>query len=134
MGFQIEDLPPDYVQKAEELGVFVADIEEKFVRGGGKGGQKINKTSSCVSLKHIPTGIEVRCQKHREQAKNRLSAFKLLIQKVENLKKGKESDRAKRIFKLRKQKKKRSKRAKEKILEGKRRRSEIKEGRTKILP
>jgi protein subunit release factor B len=132
MSFQFEDLPPDYIKKAKELNISAEDIIEKFVRGGGKGGQKINKTSICVMLRHIPTRIEVKCQKHREQAKNRISAYKLLIRKIENLKKGKESEEAKRIFKLKKQKKKRSKRAKEKILEEKKRRAELKKTRKNI--
>ncbi|MBD3270063.1 peptide chain release factor-like protein, partial [Candidatus Peregrinibacteria bacterium] len=73
---------PDYLKKiAEELEIFPSDISEKFVRGSGSGGQKMNKTSSCVLLKHYPTGIEVKCQKHREQNKNRITAYKLLIKK-----------------------------------------------------
>lgn len=128
MGFPIE-LPPDYLKKAEELDIRAEDIEESFVRGSGKGGQKINKTSSCVVLRHVPTGVEVRCQSYREQSKNRLSAYKRLIRKVEKLVRGAESDEAKRIFKLRKQKKRRSRRAKEKMLEEKRRRGEIKKTR-----
>ncbi|MBU1953465.1 peptide chain release factor-like protein [Patescibacteria group bacterium] len=131
MDFPVE-LPPDYVRRAEELGIFAEDIEEKFVRGGGKGGQKINKTSSCVMLRHLPTGIEVRCQKHREQSKNRVSAYKLLIRKVEEFVKGEESEKAQKIFKLRKQKKRRSRKAKEKMLEEKRRRAEVKELRRAV--
>lgn len=99
------------------------------MRGSGKGGQKINKTSSTVLLRYLPTGIEVRCQKHREQSKNRLSAYKLLILKIEEQVRGRESERAKKIFKLKKQKQKRSKRAKEKMLRHKHRRSEIKKNR-----
>lgn len=133
MNFPV-DLPPDYLKKAEDLHILPEDIEEQFIRGGGKGGQKINKTASCVLLQHIPTGIEVRCQKHREQSKNRLSAYKLLIRKVETMKKGKESDEAKRVYKLRKQKKRRSKRAKEKILEEKRHRGEVKKLRKGVEP
>lgn len=105
------------------------DISEYFIRGGGKGGQKINKTSSCVFLRHEPTGIEVRCQKHREQSKNRISAYKLLVLKVEEAVLGEESEHAKKVFKIRKQKQKRSKRAKEKMLEEKKKRSEIKQTR-----
>ncbi len=126
MDFPVE-LPPDFIKRAKELEVFAEDIEEKFVRGAGKGGQKINKTSSCVMLRHLPTGIEVRCQKHREQSNNRVSAYKLLIRKVEDLVKGKESERAQKVFKLRKQKKRRSKKAKEKMASQKRRRGDIKE-------
>lgn len=120
------DLSSPLIAKATTLGILPQDITEQFIRGGGHGGQKINKTSSCVLLKHGPTGIEVRCQRHREQSKNRLSAYKLLILKIEEKVKGNQSERAKKIFKLRKQKMRRSKRAKEKVLEGKRRRGEIK--------
>lgn len=125
-------LPDEFLDKASRLGIQAEDIDEQFVRGGGKGGQKINKTSSCVLLKHIPTGVEVRCQKHREQSKNRISAYKLLIRKLDSLKMGEESDEAKRIFKIRKQKKRRSRKAKEKMLTEKHRHSEIKENRRKV--
>lgn len=129
--FQVE-IPEDYMEKARELDINPEDISERFVRGGGKGGQKINKTSSCVMLKHLPTGIEVKCQKHREQGKNRISAYKLLINKIEEKIKGEKSEKAKIIHKIRKQKKKRSKRAKEKVLEIKKRRSELKTTRKRV--
>ncbi len=131
MNFPVE-LPPKHLKKAIELKIDPADIEESFVLGGGSGGQKINKTASCVLLKHGPTGIEVRCQKHREQSKNRLSAYKLLIDKMEEKLKGAKSEKAQKIFKLRKQKQKRSKRAKEKVLEAKKQRSAIKSTRKKV--
>lgn len=131
MSFAIE-LPPHFLAKAQELKVYPWDIVEQFVRGSGKGGQKINKTSSCVLLRHLPTGIEVRCQKHREQSKNRLSAYKLLILKIEEKVKGNESQRARKIFKLKKQKQKRTKRAKEKILQSKKMRGEIKANRGSV--
>jgi len=129
--FSVE-LKPETLKKAAELDIKPEDIEEQFIRGSGSGGQKINKTSNAVRLKHIPTGIEVKIQRHRERGKNRMSAYKLLINKIEELIKGKESEKAKKIFKLRKQKQKRSKRAKEKMLELKKRRSNVKENRKKI--
>lgn len=131
MDFPVE-LSPPMLQKAHELGVHPQDIIEKFVAGSGAGGQKINKTASCVMLKHIPTGILVRCQKHREQSKNRISAYKLLLLKIEERIKGKESELAQKIFKIRKQKQKRSKRAKEKILRDKAHKSQIKEQRKAV--
>ena len=131
MNFPV-DLPPPFLQKAAELKIFPQDIAEQFVRGGGKGGQKMNKTSSTVLLRHSPTGIDVRCQKHREQSRNRLSAYKLLILKIEDRVKGRESERAQKIFKLIKQKRKRSKRAKEKVLEAKKYHSEMKEMRKQV--
>jgi protein subunit release factor B len=133
MEFPVE-LKPEILKKAEKLDIRHEDIEEKFIRGSGHGGQKVNKTSSTVWLKHIPTGIEVKCQKHREREKNRMSGYKLLINKIEEIKLGEESEKAKKIHKLRKQKAKRSKRAKEKMLELKKRRSKIKVTRKKIDP
>ncbi len=126
------DLPEPFPQKAQELGIRMEDIDEAFVRGGGHGGQKINKTSSCVQLLHRPTGIMVRCQDHREQSKNRLSAYKLLILKIEELVLGKRSKRAQEAFKVKKQKQRRSRKAKEKMLGEKRMRGEIKENRGPI--
>ena len=133
MNFPV-DLKPEHLQKAHQLGIQPADIEEHFVRGSGKGGQKINKTSSCVVLRHLPTGVEVRCQQHREQSKNRLSAYKLLILKVEQKIRGRQSEIANKIFKLKKQKQRRTRRAKEKMLQGKRFRSSIKQARGRVSP
>lgn len=65
------------------LGVRSADVEERFVRGAGPGGQKINKTSSTVWLRHRPTGIEVRCQRERSQTANRELAWQELCAKLE---------------------------------------------------
>lgn len=61
------DLPKRYLEKADCLGVDLDDVQEAFIRGSGKGGQKINKTASCVWLRHLPTRLEVKVQKHREQ-------------------------------------------------------------------
>lgn len=65
------------------LGVRPEEVEERFVRGAGAGGQKINKTSSTVALRHRPTGIEVRCQRERSQLTNRLLAWQELAEKLE---------------------------------------------------
>ena len=65
------------------IGAKSADVEERFVRGSGPGGQKINKTSSSVWLRHRPTGIEVRCQRERSQAANRELAWTILCEKLE---------------------------------------------------
>jgi len=127
-----KDLSPHIIEKAEELGLKPEDFNMQFIVGSGKGGQKINKTSSCVILKHVPTGMIVKCQKHREQSKNRLSAYKLLILKIEDQVKGADSDRSKRIFKIRKQKQRRSKKAKEKMLEDKAHRSVVKKQRGRV--
>ena len=131
MNFPVE-LPPPFLIKALALNIYPQDIAEQFVRGSGHGGQKMNKTSSVVLLRHSPTGTEVRCQKHREQSKNRLSAYKLLILKIEDQVRGRASERAQKIFKLIKQKRKRSKRAQQKVLTNKKHHGELKENRKKV--
>lgn len=118
--------------RMNELGISEIDLEEHFIRSGGHGGQNVNKTNTCVYLKHTPTGIEVKCQITRSQADNRFLARRILCDKIEALKKGKESAAARERHRIRKQKKKRSKRAKEKVLEDKRVRAEKKMGRKKI--
>jgi len=107
------------VEKMASLNIRQEDIQESFIRSGGKGGQHVNKTSSCVYLKHIPTGIEVKCQKERSQSLNRYRARVILTEKIENLIKGKKSKEQQRIEKIRRQKRRRSRKAKEKMLEEK---------------
>ena len=113
--------------KMDLLGIKERDLEEKFIRSNKKGGQKVNKTSSCVYLKYKPTGIEVKCQEERSQALNRFLARRILVNKIESLVLGKEAEIEKEIEKIRRQKRKRSKRAKEKMLRYKKMRSEKKE-------
>ena len=113
----------------EELQLREEDIDEKFIRSSGKGGQKANKSSTCVYLKHRPTGIEVKCQKERSQALNRFLARRILTNKVEVLRLGRLSEERKRIEKIRRQKRKRSRRAKEKMLKEKRRKGQEKRTR-----
>lgn len=107
-----------------------SDILEHFIRARGPGGQNVNKTSSCVYLKHLPTGIEVKCQKERSQIQNRLFARYLLAEKLERLKRKKEEEKRKAIEKLKRQKRKRSKKMKEAILKFKKIRSEKKKLRS----
>jgi len=98
-------------ERMETLRIHEEDLIEKFVRSSGKGGQKVNKTSTCVYLKHIPTGIEVKCMKDRSQSINRFLARRELIEKIEDLS-GKVTHRDLMVEKLRKQKAKRTKRTK----------------------
>ena len=81
-GFPLQ-IEQDVRRRLAALGVRPDDIEEKFVRGTGPGGQKINKTSSTICLRHGPTGTEVRCQAERSQAVNRLEAWARLCAKLE---------------------------------------------------
>ena len=68
------------------LGLRSSEVEERFVLGSGHGGQKIQKTSSCVWLRHQPTGVEVRCQRERSQSANREMAWSELCAKLEERK------------------------------------------------
>jgi len=98
-------------EKMEALNIREEDLREKFVRSSGKGGQKVNKTSSCVYLKHLPTGIEVKCMKDRSQSVNRFLARRELVEGIEALS-GDLTRRALEMEKIRKQKGKRRKRSK----------------------
>lgn len=114
------------------LGIREADLLEKFVRSSGKGGQNVNKTSTCVYLKHLPTGIEVKVQEERSQAINRFLARRLLADRLEAMVLGRKSEERRRIEKLRRQKRKRSKRAKDKMLQMKKHQGDKKAMRAAI--
>lgn len=119
-------------ERMQKLGVFEKDIIEKFIRSSGKGGQKVNKTATCVYLKHIPSGIEIKCQKERVQSLNRFLARRILADKIEAMIMGKESAQQQQIEKIRRQKRRRSKKAKEKVLRLKKIQSEKKKLRAPI--
>ena len=108
------------------LGVKPDDLVEKFIRAGGPGGQNVNKTSTAVYIKHLPTGIEVKMQQERSQALNRFLARRALADKLEVRLRGEQSTEAARVAKLRRQKRKRSRRAKEKVLAAKSKQGEKK--------
>ena len=102
------------------LGILEADVEESFIRGSGSGGQKVNKTSSCVYLLHRPSGIEIKCQRERSQAMNRYFARRELCDRLESRIKGAASARQQEAEKIRRQKRRRSRRAKARMLDDKR--------------
>lgn len=118
-------------RKMEDLGIVEDDLIEKFILGSGRGGQKLQKTSSCVYLKHIPTGIEVKCQRERSREMNRFFARRELCEKIESEVLKVKTARIQEIEKKRRQKRKRTKRAQEKVLENKKRRKTVKELRKK---
>ena len=104
-------------EKMLALGIREEDILEKFVRSSGHGGQKLNKTASCVYLKHLPTGIEVKCMRERSQSVNRFLARRELAEKLEALKAGPDKNGflpARLREKAKKQKQRRARRSKDK--------------------
>ena len=114
-------------KRMEKLNIKDGDITEKFILGSGKGGQKVNKTSSCVYLKHHPTGIEVKCQKERSREANRFFARRELCERIEkqcfNIETAKEQEKEK----VRRQKQRRKRKTQKKLVEDKRQLSEKKE-------
>ncbi len=100
-------------EKMACLGIHEGDMEEKFIRSSGKGGQKVNKASTCVYLKHLPTGIEVKWMTERSQALNRFLARCELVRRVERLI-GQKTDEDLEVRRIRKQKSKKKKRARQK--------------------
>jgi protein subunit release factor B len=121
-------------ERMERLGVREEEFRETFVRSSGPGGQKVNKTSSCVQLLHLPTGLAVKCQRERSQALNRFLARRLLLDRIERLQTGLVSAERQRIEKVRRQKRRRSRRAQEKILAAKHLKSEKKALRSRVGP
>jgi peptide chain release factor len=122
------------VERMAALDVREEDIEEQFVRSSGAGGQNVNKVSSCVLLHHRPSGIRVRCQKERSQGLNRFLARRILLEKIESLRRGTAIEAQRRIAKIRRQKRRRSRRAKLRMVEEKRHRGETKALRSAVRP
>jgi protein subunit release factor B len=110
------------------------DLTEKFILGSGSGGQKVNKTSSCVYLKHKPSGIELKCQRNRSREMNRYLARRELCERIEEKRLGEKSRRKQAQERIRRQKRRRSRRAKERMLEAKHRQSSKKKMRAGVHP
>ncbi|MBG7606969.1 MAG: peptide chain release factor-like protein [Luteolibacter sp.] len=113
-------------QRMASLGIDTADLLEKFVRGSGAGGQKVNKTSNCVFLKHLPTGIAIKCQVERSREMNRFLARRELCDQFDAIANGKASVKIQAIEKLRRQKRRRSRRSKQRSVADKRKLSDKK--------
>lgn len=114
------------------LGIAESDLLEKFVQGSGSGGQKINKTSSCVYLKHEPSGREIKCQKTRSLSLNRYYARVELCEQIEEEILGEKSKRQQEIEKIRRQKRRRSRKQRAKMLDDKHKHSEKKDLRKPV--
>jgi protein subunit release factor B len=121
-------------REMDALGIREEDLVEKFVLGSGKGGQKVNKTSSCVYLRHVPTGIELKCQRERSRALNRLLARRELCSRIRERVLGEKTRRQQAAEKIRRQKRRRSRRQKERMLQDKRKRGDLKQLRGAVSP
>ncbi|MDD5566030.1 MAG: peptide chain release factor-like protein [Candidatus Omnitrophica bacterium] len=122
-----------FKKEMERLKIRPQDIQERFIRSRGPGGQNVNKTSTCVCLRHIPTGIEVRCQKERSQPLNRMCARGALIEKIrQHLRVQEMQERAKRA-KEKKARWRRPEYLRQRLVESKRRHSQKKRARAKLL-
>ena len=121
-------------RRMEKLGIHESDLVEKFILGSGRGGQKIQKTSSCVYLKHLPTGIEVKCQQDRSREVNRYLARRLLCERIESQFHKIKTEKQQEREKIRRQKRRRSRRSKEKMLAGKKMHGEKKHYRQAPRP
>lgn len=119
-------------QEMLRLGIREEDITESFVRSSGPGGQNVNKTSTCVYLKHIPTGIEVKCQRERSQSANRCLARKILMEKIRAFFTKRDLAEKQRKARQARKARPRPRGLKEKILEEKRRHSQKKLLRTPV--
>lgn len=125
------DLPDDSTlrERMHRLHLREEDLEEVFIRGTGAGGQKINKTSSTVVLRHVPTGLEVRCQRERSQSQNRLLARLELCDRLEARQASAKLEAQNAKEKLRRQNRPRPRSLKKKLVKSKRHRAGIKQNR-----
>lgn len=119
------------LERMKKLAVRESELRERFILGSGGGGQKQNKTASCVQLAHPPSGIEIKCQQSRSQALNRYYARCELCDRIEDKIRGEKSARRQKAEKIRRQKKRRSRRQKARMLEKKRAQSQKKKLRRK---
>ena len=130
-------ISPDTIERIkalmEEASVYEDDLEESFILGGGPGGQKTNKTSNVVRLMHEPSGMMVRCGETRSRETNRWIARRTLAEMILERERGRKSAARQAAEKIRRQKRRRSRRQKQRILDEKHARSEVKALRRRVV-
>jgi len=107
------DKEADLLGRMVRVGLREQDLRERFLRGSGPGGQHRNKTSTCVYLKHLPSGIEVSACDNRSQSVNRFLARRELVQRLE-VAQGIITPKRSRLDRARKQKQRRARKRKAK--------------------
>jgi len=130
-GFPLQ-IEPDVRRRLAALGVDPGEVDEKFIRGAGPGGQKINKTSSTVWLRHRPTGLEVRCQAERSQGVNRARAWAGLCAKLEGQNRAAAAARQAEQAKQLRRGRQKTRGQKARMIESKHHRAAIKSGRGRV--
>jgi len=124
-------LPDALKARMAALGLRSGDVEESFTHSGGKGGQNVNKVATCVLLRHLPTGVLVRCSEERGQWQNRVLAWKRLTERLEERRRTVILERRSAAEKVRRRNRPRPRGLKEKILRHKKARGDLKMTRRK---
>lgn len=122
----------DYQENLVRLGLREEDFQETFVRSAGPGGQNVNKVSTAVELKHLPTGVSVTVQESRSQLTNRLLARERILEQITEQREARRQERRNAVQKKLRATRKRPKGVQKRILEGKRQRSQVKTMRRKV--
>lgn len=122
----------DLENRMAKLGIREEDLDEHFVRSSGRGGQKLNKASTCVVLHHRPTGVRLKVQESRSQGLNRYWARRRLVERLESRLEAAKTQEAAEWARIRRQKARRARRARERIRAAKERTARIKEGRRPV--
>ena len=124
-------MSPQLLERLQALRLHAADFSESFVRSAGHGGQNVNKVSTCVQLTHLPSGISVKCMEHRSQAQNRETAWRRLLDKMEEARRHKVLERQDARERQRRRHRRPSKAARARNVEAKRAHAQKKQFRSK---